>query len=149
MVILTCGRLCALILGWIVMRRLRAKRDFEENSIEPETLRFLLNAKQVLLYDVRQPLDFLAYPQVIPGAMRIAPKDIVEHTASFSRNQNSVIYCTGTHDDTSKMILGKARALNFTQVKLLKGGLEGWKAKGYPVEEYLEPFQLDTVIQTS
>jgi rhodanese-related sulfurtransferase len=101
------------------------------------------------LYDVRQPLDFLAYPQIIPGAMRIAPKDIAEHTASFSRDQNSVIYCTGTDDDTSNMILGKPRALNFTQVKLLKGGLEGWKAKGYPVEEYLEPFQLDTVIQTS
>jgi rhodanese-related sulfurtransferase len=101
------------------------------------------------LYDVRQPLDFLAYPQIIPGAMRIAPKDIAEHTASFSRDQNSVIYCTGTDDDTSNMILGKARALNFPQVKLLKGGLEGWKAKGYPVEEYLEPFQLDTVIQTS
>jgi rhodanese-related sulfurtransferase len=101
------------------------------------------------LYDVRQPLDFLAYPQIIPGAMRIAPKDIAEHTASFSRDQNSVIYCTGTDDDTSNMILGKARALNFPQVRLLKGGLEGWKAKGYPVEEYLEPFQLDTVIQTS
>ncbi|WP_433970366.1 hypothetical protein [Tunturiibacter gelidiferens] len=72
MVILTCGGLCALILGWIVMRRLRVKRDFEENNIEPEALHFLLNAKQVLLYDVRQPLDFLAFPQIIPGAMRIA-----------------------------------------------------------------------------
>jgi hypothetical protein len=49
MVILTCGGLCALILGWIVMRRLRVKRDFEENSVEPEALRFLLNAKQILL----------------------------------------------------------------------------------------------------
>jgi hypothetical protein len=31
------------------MRRLRVKRDFEENSVEPEALRFLLNAKQILL----------------------------------------------------------------------------------------------------
>ncbi len=42
------------------------------------------------------------------------------------------------------MVLGKARALNFTNVKLLKGGLPAWKAKGYPVETNAESFQLDT-----
>ena len=136
--------LCIVILGWIVMRLQRAKREVETNSIEPEALYALLKAKQVLLYDVRQPLDFLAHPEIIPGAMRIAPKDIAEQTASFSRDQNSVIYCTGGDDETSHMVLGKARALNFTRVKLLKGGVAAWKEKGYPVEAYTEPFQLDT-----
>jgi rhodanese-related sulfurtransferase len=136
--------LCVLIFGWIMLRRLRAKREIEAKSIEPEALYELLNAKQVLLYDVRQPLDFLAHPEIIPGATRIAPKDIAEQTASFSRDQNSVIYCTGGDDETSHMVLGKARALNFTRVKMLKGGLAAWKAKGYPVEAYKESFQLDT-----
>jgi rhodanese-related sulfurtransferase len=135
---------CVLVLGLIVARRLRAKREVESKSIEPEELYKLLNAKQVLLYDVRQPLDFLAYPEIIPGATRIPPKEIAEQTASFSRDQNSVIYCTGADDDTSLMVLGKARALNFTRVKMLKGGLAAWKAKGYPVEAYKESFQLDT-----
>jgi rhodanese-related sulfurtransferase len=145
MIVLICIGIFALIFGWVVTRRLRAKRDVDKNSIEPEALHALLSAKKVSLYDVRQPLDFLAYPQIIPGAIRIAPKDIAEQTTSFSRDQPSVIYCTGAHDDTSKMVLGKARALNFTNVKLLKGGLEAWKAKGYPVEAYTEPFQLDTI----
>jgi rhodanese-related sulfurtransferase len=136
--------LCVLIFGLIMMRRVRAKREIEAKSIEPEALYELLNAKQVLLYDVRQPLDFLAHPEIIPGATRIAPKDIAEQTASFSRDQNSVIYCTGGDDETSSMVLGKARALNFTRVRLLKGGLAAWKAKGYPVEAYSEPFHLDT-----
>jgi len=134
-----------LILGWTLMRRLLTKREIEAKSIEPEELLELLNAKQVLLYDVRQPLDFLAKPEIIPGAVRIPPKDIAEHTASFSRDQESVIYCTGGDDQTSRMVLGKARALNFTQVKILKGGLAAWKAKGYPVEAYTRSFQLDTV----
>jgi rhodanese-related sulfurtransferase len=138
------GALCLLIFGWIVIRRLRAKRYLEANSIEPEALQELLSSKQVKLYDVRQPLDFLAHPEIIPGAMRIAPKDIAERTASFSRDQNSVIYCTGADDETSKMVLGKARALDFTQIKLLRGGLAAWKAKGYPVEPYTTAFQLDT-----
>jgi rhodanese-related sulfurtransferase len=135
---------CVLIFGFVMVRRLRAKREIEAKSIEPEALYELLHAKQVLLYDVRQPLDFLAHPEIIPGAARIAPKDIAEQTASFSRDQNSVIYCTGGDDKTRQMVLGKARALNFTRVKLLKGGLAAWKEKGYPVEPYLEPFQLDT-----
>jgi rhodanese-related sulfurtransferase len=135
---------CILILGWILIRRLRANREVEAKSIEPEALYALLNAKQVLLYDVRQPLDFLAHLEIIPGAVRIAPKDIADRTASFSRDQNSVIYCTGGDDETSRMVLGKARALNFTRVKILKGGLEAWKAKGYPVEAYTESFHLDT-----
>jgi rhodanese-related sulfurtransferase len=138
--------LCVVIVlavGWYV-KRMRARREVETKSIEPDALYDLLNAKQVLLYDVRQPLDFLAHPEIIPGATRIAPKDIAEHTASFSRDQNSVIYCTGGDHETSQMVLGKARALQFTRVKLLKGGLAAWKEKGYPVEAYTEPFQLDT-----
>lgn len=137
---------CVLIFGLVMVKRLRAKREVVEKSIEPEALYELLDARQVLLYDVRQPLDFLAHPEIIPGATRIAPKDIAEQTATFSRDQNSVIYCTGGDHETSHMVLGKARALNFTRVKLLKGGLAAWKEKGYPVEPYLEPFQLDTAV---
>jgi rhodanese-related sulfurtransferase len=135
--------ICVSVMGLIV-RRLLAKREVRAKSIEPEALYMLVNTKQVLLYDVRQPLDFLAHPEIIPGATRIAPKDIAEQTAHFSRDQNSVIYCTGGDDETFQMVLGKARALQFTRVKLLKGGLPAWKAKGYPVEAYAESFHLDT-----
>ncbi len=137
--------LCVLIFGLFRMRQMRKRREIDEFSIGPEALQELLSANQVLLYDVRQPLDFLAYAEIIPGATRIAPKDLVEETASFPRDQNSVIYCTCVNDETSRMILVKARALNFTRVKLLKGGLAAWKAKGYPVEPYDKPFRLDTV----
>jgi rhodanese-related sulfurtransferase len=136
--------LFVLALGGIAVRRMRARREVAEKSIEPEELYALLNAKKVLLYDVRQPLDFVAHAEIIPGAVRIAPKDIADQTASFSRDQESVIYCTGGDEQTSRMVLGKARALNFTRVRLLKGGLAAWKAKGYPVEEYTDAIQLDT-----
>jgi len=135
--------LLVLVTGYFV-RLAVARREVREKSIEPEALYSLLKAKKILLYDVRQPLDFLAHPEIIPGAIRIAPKHIADQTAHFSRDQNSVIYCTGGDDETTQMVLGKARALNFTRVKLLKGGLAAWKEKGYPVEAYTESFQLDT-----
>jgi rhodanese-related sulfurtransferase len=139
--------LCVLVLAWVV-RRIVAKREVREKSIEPEELFEQLKAKKVLLYDVRQPLDFLAHPEMIVGATRIAPKDIADQTAHLSRDQNSVIYCTGGDDETHQMVLGKARALNFTRVKLLRGGIAAWKEKGYPVEAYTESFQLDTAVKT-
>jgi rhodanese-related sulfurtransferase len=76
--------------------------------------------------------------------MRIPPKELEEQTAHLPREHDSVIYCTCPGDETSRMILAKARALKFTHVKLLKGGLAAWKAKGYPVERYDKPFRLDT-----
>ena len=143
MVAVGAAVVCILVIGWIVRQGL-AKREIEAKSIEPEELFALLDANQVLLYDVRQPLDFLAHAEIIPGAMRIPPKDIAERTASFSRDQNSVIYCTGGDHQTMRMVLGKARALKFTRVKILRGGLAAWKEKGYPVVAYTESFQLDT-----
>jgi rhodanese-related sulfurtransferase len=104
----------------------------------------LLKTEQVNLYDVRQPLDFLAHPEIISGATRIAPKDIAAQTGNLPRDHNSVIYCTGSDHETFKMVLEKARLLKFTRVKLLKGGLEGWKERGFPVEAYNEAFNLDT-----
>jgi len=136
--------LCVLIYGLIRTRQLRRRRELEDFSIGPDELRDLLKSDKVTLYDVRQPLDFLAYPEIIPGATRIAPKDLVEETAHLPRDHHSVIYCTCINDQTSRMILGKARALKFTNVKLLKGGLAAWKAKGFPVDPYDKPFRLDT-----
>ena len=133
-----------LIFGLIRMKRLRQRRELEQFSIEPDELYELWNSKKVSLYDVRQPLDFLAYAEIIPGATRIPPKDLAEQTAHLPREHDSVIYCTCPGDETSRMILAKARALKFTHVKLLKGGLGAWKAKGYPVEPYSKPFHLDT-----
>jgi rhodanese-related sulfurtransferase len=142
--IVIVGTVVLVLVMGLIVRRLLARREVKAKTIEPEALHRLLKSKQILLYDVRQPLDFLAHPEMIPGAMRIAPKDIADQTSKFSRDQNSVIYCTGGDDETYEMVLGKARALNFTRVKLLKGGLPAWKAKGYPVEAYTEPFRLDT-----
>jgi rhodanese-related sulfurtransferase len=38
--------------------------------------------------------------------------------------------------------LHRAQALHFLRIKFLKGGLEAWKSKGYPVEPYTESFHL-------
>jgi rhodanese-related sulfurtransferase len=136
---------CLLIFGVTRIRRARERRELEEYSIEPEALYFLMEAKKdVLVFDVRQPLDLLAYSEIIPGAKRVPPKDVLAQASLIPKEKDSVIYCTCPSEKTSRMLLRKARALNFSRIKFLKGGLEGWKAKGYPVEPYTIAFHLDT-----
>ena len=52
---------------------LRGQREMEQHSITAEQLHALLASDQeIFLFDVRQPLDLLAFPEIIPKAKRIA-----------------------------------------------------------------------------
>lgn len=134
-----------LLLGLIRMKQLRDRRELEESSIEPEALHDLLEKdRDLLIFDVRLPLDFLAHSEIIPGATRVAPNDVTKQPSLIPKEKDSVIYCTCPSDKTSRMILKRARALKFSRIKFLRGGFAGWKAKGYPVELYTKPFHLDT-----
>jgi rhodanese-related sulfurtransferase len=128
---------------WI--KRARDRRELEQHSITPEDLRALLAAdREVLVFDVRLPLDLLADSDIIPGARRLAPKEIQANPSLIPKEKDTIVYCTCPSDKTSRTILRKALALEFSRVKFLKGGLDGWKARGYPVEPYTRSFHLDT-----
>ncbi len=144
--IVTLIALAAVALGiayWI--KRARDNRKLEQHSITPESLHELLASHQeVLVFDVRLPLDLLSDPEIIPGAKRIPPKDVMENPSLIPREKDTIVYCTCPSDKTSRAVLRKALAMQFSRIKFLKGGLDGWKAKGYPVEPYEESFHLDT-----
>jgi rhodanese-related sulfurtransferase len=127
------------------VKRLRDQRELEQHSITAEELHALLASNQeVLLFDVRQPLDLLAYPEIIPQAQRVAPNEVLERPSLIPKEKDTVVYCTCPSDKTSRTVLRRALALQFLRVKFLKGGLAAWKAKGYPVEPYQEIFHLYT-----
>jgi rhodanese-related sulfurtransferase len=119
------------------------QRDMEQHSITPEALHALMAANlPVRLFDVRQPLDLLANSEIIPGAQRVPPKEVLENPALIPKDEDSIVYCTCPSDKTSRLILQRARSLHFLRIKFLKGGLAAWKALGYPVEPYNRSFRL-------
>jgi rhodanese-related sulfurtransferase len=144
LLMLVAVALCIAVAYWTL--RKKSQRELAEHSITAEVLHGLLDRDQdVLLYDVRLPLDLLADSEIIPGARRIPPKDILENPSLLPRDREFVVYCTCPGDKTSRAVLDRALALGFNQVRFLRGGLAGWKAQGYPVEPYDKPFHLDTV----
>ncbi len=131
--------------GALWLKAERERRELERHSIEPDALYALMNAKQdVLLLDVRQPLDLLAEAEMIPGARRVPPKEIEKTADSIPKDRDLFVYCTCPSDKTSREMTRRALALNFMKVRFLRGGLTAWKQRGYPVEPYRETFRLDT-----
>ena len=142
----TLAAVCALVLLVVLwIKRLKDRQEMQQHTITPEVLHTLLTSNQdVLLFDVRLPLDLLADAEIIPGAVRLSPKEVLENPSLIPNDKDSVVYCTCPSDKTSRTILHRALAMGFLRIKFLKGGLEGWKARGYPVEPYQKSFHLDT-----
>jgi rhodanese-related sulfurtransferase len=136
-------------LAVIWTKRIRTRREMERLSITPEALHDLIVAQhEVLVLDVRQPLDLLADSETIPGAQRLSPEEVTANPALIPADKELVVYCTCPSDKTSRIIAHRAQLLapnvDISRVKFLKGGLAAWKAKGYPVEPYNKTFHLDT-----
>lgn len=130
----------------VLIKRRKASEEIAKFSITPADLRSLLNTPDpVLVVDVRLPLDLLADPHIIPGSVRLAPKDVMANPSLLPWDRDVVFYCTCPSDGTSRETLHKAHAANHLRVKFLRGGLAAWKAAGYPVETYDTVFRLDTL----
>jgi rhodanese-related sulfurtransferase len=138
--------IACVMVSLVVILRVKGQRDqrqLEQHSITADELHALLESNQeLLLFDVRQPLDLLANSEIIPKAQRIPPDEVLQRPSLIPREKDTVVYCTCPSDKTSRTILRRALALHFSRVKFLKGGLAAWKAKGYPVEPYDEVFHL-------
>ena len=144
--VLIISTICVAVLMAVVLaRHMRDRREMERFSITPEALHALLaSSQEALVIDVRQPLDLLGAPVIIPGAQWFAPDEVRANPSLLPRERELIVYCTCASDKTSRMILHRALAMGFLRIKFLKGGLDGWRTNGFPVEPYEKPFHLNS-----
>ena len=147
-VLTSIGVVVALTSLTIIFWKKRSRNQqalMEQHAISPEELHSLIGSHQdVALFDVRQPLDLLAHSEIIPGARRIPPADVLASPNLIPKDKEAIVYCTCPGDKTSREVLHRALDLHISRIKFLKGGFDAWKAKGYPVEPYREVFHLYT-----
>jgi rhodanese-related sulfurtransferase len=143
--VLVITTICAAVLLAVVLaKRMRDRREeMERFTITPQALHALLASNQeVLVIDVRQPLDLLGDSVIIPGAQWLAPEEVRANPSLLPKERDLIVYCTCPSDKTSRTILHRALAMGFSRIKFLKGGLDGWRKNGFPVEPYEKPFHL-------
>ena len=94
LVIVLAGSLAAYIL-WKYIQRWRFLYRLRIARISPKELMDKLTAgDDISIVDLRQPIDVEAFPQVIPGALRIAMEEIEDRHGEIPRDRDVVLYCS-------------------------------------------------------
>jgi membrane protein DedA with SNARE-associated domain len=87
------GGLAAYIV-WKYIQRQRFLRHLRFARITPEELKRKFDAgEQVLVVDVRHPVEFSAEPQTIPGAFYLPLEDLDKEHSKIPRDEDVVLYC--------------------------------------------------------
>ena len=94
--VLIISTLCAAVfLAVVLARRVRDRREMERHSITPEALHALLaSSQEVVVIDIRQPLDLLGDSVIIPGAQWLAPEEVCANPSLLPKERDLVVYCT-------------------------------------------------------
>ncbi len=91
--------LVLLLFAGYIGQKFLARRKFQRqlwmDRITPEELRSKIESGEPLaIVDLRHPLDFLPSPQLLPGAIRIAPEQIEQRHQEIPRDREIILYCT-------------------------------------------------------
>ena len=90
---------------------------------------------KLTIVDLRHPLDVLAAPQLIPGAIPISPTDVDQRTAEIPRNADVILYCTCPDEAASLKAYRQMKDRGFRCLHVLTGGLPAWKQARLPLQE--------------
>jgi membrane protein DedA with SNARE-associated domain/rhodanese-related sulfurtransferase len=144
-----------MVLGLMAHRILKQRKFLQqvrELRLEPEELKAMMDLataqgnKAPFIIDLRHPLDYLPDPRVLPGAMRIGPNEIRQHSEIIPRDRDVVLYCTCPNEETSAKLALQLHKLGIYRVRPLRGGFEGWKDAGYPLEEYVVDKPVEAIL---
>ena len=129
----------------LVIYRLVKRRQFftqlEGLRLEPQQLMAMIHEAEEagldrpFIVDLRHPLDVLTDPLVLPGALRIGPDELKQRRELIPTDRDIVLYCTCPSEETSAKVALELHRLGIKRVRPLRGGLQGWKDAGYPLDE--------------
>lgn len=126
-------------LGYRIFKQQKFLKEIRMARLEPSELKGMMDqGQQPYIVDLRHPLDYLPDPRVLPGAVRLTPDKLVEFSDGIPRDRDVVLYCTCPSEATAAKMAMNLRKLGIYRVRPLRGGFDGWKDAGYPLEEYAE-----------
>ena len=77
------------------MRRRRFIKDLYKARISPADLLQKINSgENIVILDLRHPLDSVTDERTLPGAIRVMPADVTARAAQLPKNRDIILYCT-------------------------------------------------------
>jgi membrane protein DedA with SNARE-associated domain/rhodanese-related sulfurtransferase len=135
-----------MVVGVLVYRYVKRRQFLVELRglrLEPsQLLAMIADAERAgldrpFIVDLRHPLDVLTDPLVLPGALRIGPDELKQRKDIIPSDRDVVLYCTCPSEETSAKVALELRRMGVKRVRPLRGGLQGWKDAGYPLDAVL------------
>jgi membrane protein DedA with SNARE-associated domain/rhodanese-related sulfurtransferase len=145
-----------MVLGFLAHRIWKQRKFLQqvrELRLEPTELKTMLDlaeansTPQPFIVDLRHPLDYLPDPRVLPGALRIGPNELKQHSEIIPRDRDVILYCTCPSEETSAKLALQLHKMGVYRVRPLRGGFDGWKQAGYPLVDYVTDTPTSPVVQ--
>jgi membrane protein DedA with SNARE-associated domain/rhodanese-related sulfurtransferase len=145
-----------MVLGFLAYRIWKQRKFLQqvrELRLEPSELKLMLDESEKLgtpapfIVDLRHPLDYLPDPRVLPGALRIGPNELKQHSEIIPRDRDVILYCTCPSEETSAKLALQLHKMGVYRVRPLRGGFDGWKQAGYPLFDYVTDTPTSEVVQ--
>jgi membrane protein DedA with SNARE-associated domain/rhodanese-related sulfurtransferase len=146
----------AMVLGFLAHRIWKQRKFLQqvrEMRLEPTELKQMLDDAEEagttppFIVDLRHPLDYLPDPRVLPGALRIGPNELKQHSEIIPRDRDVILYCTCPSEETSAKLALQLHKLGIYRVRPLRGGFDGWKQAGYPLIDYVTDTPSTEIVQ--
>ena len=146
----------AMVLGFVAHRVWKQRKFLQqvrEMRLEPTELKEMLDYAEQngttppFIVDLRHPLDYLPDPRVLPGALRVGPNEIKQHSEIIPRDRDVILYCTCPSEETSAKLALQLHKMGIYRVRPLRGGFDGWKQAGYPLVDYVTDAPSSEVVQ--
>jgi len=82
-------------IGVKYFQRRRFLRELYKSRISAEeVLRMLQSGEPLVILDLRHPLDSVADPRILPGAIRVLPEEVTSRAATLPKDEEIILYCT-------------------------------------------------------
>jgi membrane protein DedA with SNARE-associated domain/rhodanese-related sulfurtransferase len=118
-----------------VYRRRVVLNNLEASRLEPEDLKEELDSGEpVYIVDLRHPLELLADPFTLPGAVHFSPDALAARHGEIPRDRDIVLFCTCPSEATAAKTALTLHKLGIKRVRPLRGGYDEWKRLGYPMD---------------
>ena len=134
--LLLIALLFAGLLAWRVLQQRIFLREIRMARIFPDELKAQLErGDEVVVVDLRHPLDYLPDPRTLPGALRLTPEKLMRDARLIPQNREVVLFCTCPSEATAAHTALQLRKAGISRVRPLYGGYDEWKKRGYPLVE--------------
>jgi rhodanese-related sulfurtransferase len=126
-----------LLVAWLLYRTIRRYaflRDLRMAQIGVEDLWALMSSGEApVILDARSPLQQASQGR-IPGARPWTTLGSAQLEVDVLPDRDVVVYCACPNEVSAARVARQLKAAGFRRVRPLTGGIDAWRAAGYPID---------------